>query len=182
MKKFEEKTIETESIYKGKIVDLRVDTVTLPNGKTSKRELIDHPGAVAVIALTKEGKLVMVEQYRKPMEKSLVEIPAGKLEEGEQPKITALRELEEETGYTTEHLEYITSFYTSPGFANELVHIYFTDNIRPLKEAVGTDEDEFVELMEITLEEAVQLEKEERIHDVKTSYALLFLKLKEAQK
>ncbi len=178
MKKFEEKTISTENIFQGRIIQLDVDTVSLPNGHTSKRELVRHPGAVAVIALTKEGKLLLVEQYRKPLEKSIVEIPAGKLEEGEKPEVTARRELEEETGYTTDELTWVNSFYTSPGFADELVHIYFTDNIRLLKEEIGTDEDEFVELLELTLEETEQLEKDQRVHDVKTSYALLFLKLK----
>ncbi|MCA0982942.1 NUDIX hydrolase [Halobacillus yeomjeoni] len=177
MKKFEEKTYHTETIYSGKIVELNIDSVTLPDGNTSKRELIKHPGAVAVIALTPDGKLVCVEQYRKPLEKSLVEIPAGKLEEGEDPYTCALRELEEETGYTTKHLQKLTSFYTSPGFADEIVHLYFTDEVTPLQEKVDGDEDEFVELMELTLEEAEQMEKEQRIHDAKTAYALLFLKL-----
>ncbi|MBH0229666.1 NUDIX hydrolase [Halobacillus yeomjeoni] len=177
MKKFEEKTYHTETIYSGKIVELNIDSVTLPDGNTSKRELIKHPGAVAVIALTPDGKLVCVEQYRKPLEKSLVEIPAGKLEEGEAPYTCALRELEEETGYTTKHLQKLTSFYTSPGFADEIVHLYFTDEVTPLEEKVDGDEDEFVELMELTLEEAEQMEKEQRIHDAKTAYALLFLKL-----
>ncbi|TGB04458.1 NUDIX domain-containing protein [Halobacillus salinus] len=178
MKKFEEKTYEKETIYQGKIVRLEVDSVTLPDGNTSKRELIKHPGAVAVIALTDEGKLVVVEQYRKPMEKSMVEIPAGKLEPGESPEVCALRELEEETGYTTQKLEKITSFYTSPGFADEIVHLYFTDQLHRLEESPAGDEDEFVELMELSLEEAEEMEKEERIHDAKTAYALLFWKLR----
>lgn len=180
MKKFEEKTYETETIYTGKIVQLDLDSVTLPDGNTSKRELIRHPGAVAVIALTKEGKMVCVEQYRKAMEKSIIEIPAGKLEPGEDPKPCALRELEEETGYTSDDLEYITSFYTSPGFADEIVHLYFTDQITPMDVQPDGDEDEFVELMELTLEEAEALEKEQRIHDAKTAYAILYLKLRKA--
>ncbi|SFK02465.1 ADP-ribose pyrophosphatase [Halobacillus dabanensis] len=180
MKKFEEKTYESETIYKGKIVQLDIDSVTLPDGQTSKRELIRHPGAVAVIALTEEGKMVCVEQYRKPMEKSIVEIPAGKLEPNEAPKPCALRELEEETGYTSDDLEFVTSFYTSPGFADEIVHLYFTDKIRPLENQPEGDEDEFVELIELTVEEAEALEKEERIHDAKTAYAILYLKLRNA--
>ncbi|MYL19496.1 NUDIX domain-containing protein [Halobacillus litoralis] len=179
MKKFEEKTYQSETIYTGKIVQLDVDSVTLPDGNTSKRELIRHPGAVAVIATTKEGKLVLVEQYRKAMEKSIIEIPAGKLEPGEDPKSCAMRELEEETGYATEDLELVTSFYTSPGFADELVYVYFTDNIEPMDIQPDGDEDEFVELMELSLDEAVQLERDQRIHDAKTAYALLYLQLKQ---
>ncbi|MGG1628636.1 NUDIX hydrolase [Rossellomorea sp. NRS-1567] len=182
MKKFEEKTIKTETIYQGKIIDLQVDEVELPNGKTSKRELIKHPGAVAVIALTPEGKLVMVEQYRKALEKSIIEIPAGKLEPGEEPDITALRELEEETGYGCGNLEHLISFYTSPGFADELVHLYIAHDLYPIHESKETDEDEFVELIEVTVEEAAQLIKEQRIYDAKTAYAIQYLQLQKLAK
>ncbi|PFG05830.1 ADP-ribose pyrophosphatase [Bacillus sp. es.034] len=182
MKKFEEKTIKTETIYQGKIIDLQVDEVELPNGKTSKRELIKHPGAVAVIALTLEGKIVMVEQYRKALEKSIIEIPAGKLEPGEEPDKTALRELEEETGYGCENLEHLISFYTSPGFADELVHLYIAHDIHPILESKETDEDEFVELIEVTVEEALQLIKEQRIYDAKTAYAVQYLQLEKLGK
>lgn len=175
MRKFEEKTIRSEKIYDGKVVHLQVDDVTLPNGKTSKREIIKHPGAVAIIPITKDKKIVFVEQYRKPLEKSLVEIPAGKLEPGEKPKTTAIRELEEETGYTTNELKFVASFYTSPGFADELMYIYVSDKLETLKEKVDGDDDEFVEVLELTLEEAQQYVKENRIHDAKTNYAILYL-------
>ncbi|WP_068671948.1 NUDIX hydrolase [Oceanobacillus sp. Castelsardo] len=175
MKKFEEKTIKSEKIFDGKIVQLQVDEVQLPNGKTSQREIIKHPGAVAVIAITKENKIVFVEQYRKPLEKSLIEIPAGKLEPGENPMIAAIRELEEETGYSTNSLSFVTSFYTSPGFANELLHIYITNDIKKLDNPRPADDDEFVELVELTLDEAKQYVEEERIHDAKTAYAVLYL-------
>ncbi len=175
MKKFEEKTINTTSIYEGKVVDLRVDEVSLPNGKTAKRELIKHPGAVAVIPITKDNKIVLVEQFRKPLEKSLVEIPAGKVEIGEAPEVTARRELEEETGYTTNELSFVTSFYTSPGFADELMHIYITDELEKMDTQPESDEDEFVEVLELTLEEAKELVEQERIHDAKTNYAILYL-------
>jgi ADP-ribose pyrophosphatase len=179
VKKFEEKTLSSETIYQGKIIDLQVDEVELPNGKKSKRELIKHPGAVAVIALTPEGKIVMVEQYRKALEKSIVEIPAGKLEPGEEPIITAARELEEETGYGCEELEHLISFYTSPGFADELVHLYIAKNITRIEEARELDEDEFVELLEVTVEEALVLMKEKKIYDAKTAYAVQYLQLQQ---
>src|SRR5690625_2990251 len=108
MKKFEEKTIHTEKIYDGKIISLQVDDVQLPNGKTSKRELVKHPGAVAVIPITPDKKILFVEQYRKPLERSLIEIPAGKLEHGEKLEVTAIRELEEGTEYTTSTLTDVT--------------------------------------------------------------------------
>lgn len=178
MKQFEEKTLHTKPIFKGKIISVQVDDVLLPNGKTAKRELVKHPGAVAVIPVTRDGKIVFVKQYRKPLERSLIEIPAGKIEINEAPEVTAVRELEEETGYTTDNLTYITSFYTSPGFADELIHLYFTDQLEELTEEVPLDEDEFVELMPLTLDEALQYEKEQGIYDAKTAYALLYMKLK----
>lgn len=175
MKKFEEKTIETEVIYEGKVVTLQVDEVLLPNGKRSKRELIKHPGAVAVIPVTDDNKILLVEQFRKPLEKSLLEIPAGKLDDNENPLAAAVRELEEETGYTTRELSFVTSFYTSPGFADELIHIYITDKLIKLDNPPAGDEDEFVEVHELTLEEAKQYVIEEKIHDAKTNYAILYL-------
>src|SRR5690625_5071332 len=141
MHKFYEKTIATKPIFNGNIIDVQVDKVELPDGKTSTREIVKHPGAVAVIPVTNDGKIIFVEQYRKPLERSLIEIPAGKIEENEAPDVTAVRELEEETGYTTDALEHITSFYTSPGFADEIIHLYYTDKLQQLDEIVQGDED-----------------------------------------
>ncbi|MFZ4452186.1 NUDIX domain-containing protein [Salibacterium aidingense] len=176
MMEFEEKTIHKESIYEGNIVNVSVHDVTLPNGKTSKREIINHPGAVAVIAVTEEYKLVMVRQYRKALEKEIIEIPAGKLEKEEPPIQSAARELEEETGYKTESLTKVTSFYTSPGFADEIIHLYEAGKLK--EGETYTDDDEFVEVMEVSLEEAEDLIEEERIHDAKTMFAVQYLKLK----
>lgn len=179
MKQFEEKTIKKDVKFTGNLISLQVDEVELPDGNTSTREVVKHPGAVAVIAITKADKLVMVKQYRKPLERTLVEIPAGKIESNEAPEITAIRELEEETGYTTEHLTYVTSFYTSPGFADEIIHLYFTDELIVLEEKVAGDEDEFIEIVELTIEEAEQYVKEKKIYDAKTAYALMYVKLME---
>ncbi|MFB1050434.1 NUDIX domain-containing protein [Paraliobacillus sp. JSM ZJ581] len=173
---FEEKTIATTQIFNGKIVQLQVDDVTLPDGNTSKREIIKHPGAVAIIAMTDNDELLMVEQYRKPLNKSIIEIPAGKLEPGEEPAVTAIRELEEETGYTTEKIDYVTSFYTTPGFSNELLYLYFTKELILLDEKKQLDEDEFVVVHTISLSEAERLLQTQAIHDVKTAYALLYVK------
>lgn len=175
-KKFEETTISTTSIFNGKVINLQIDEVTLPNGETSTREIVKHPGAVAIIALTDQDEILMVEQYRKPLEKSIVEIPAGKLEPGEQPMATAKRELEEETGYTTEALELVTSFFTSPGFSDELMYLYFTNSITPLKEQKALDDDEFVELRKLSLTEAQMLVETQDIHDAKTIFALAYIK------
>lgn len=173
----EETTITSKSIYKGRIISLQVDEVNLPNGKTSTREIIKHPGAVAVIPVTDEGKIIMVEQYRKAMEKALVEIPAGKLEKGEDPLETAKRELEEETGLQAGQMKKVISFYTSPGFADELVYVYLATELTTPEKPLEVDEDEFVEVLELSIEEAKKLVEEERIHDAKTAYAVQYLEL-----
>jgi len=180
MKKFEEKTIDTEMIFEGKVIRLQVDDIELPDGKKAKREIVKHPGAVAVLALTNEGKIVLVEQYRKALERSIVEIPAGKLEKGEGPEATARRELEEETGYVCQSMKLLQSFYTSPGFADEIVYLYLAEGLSQKEERLQPDEDEFVELMEVTLEEAEKLMEEQRIWDAKTAYAIQYLQLQKA--
>jgi len=180
MHKFEEKTIRSEKIFDGRIVRLQIDEVELPNGKTAKREIIKHPGAVAILAITPDNKIILVDQYRKPMDRALVEIPAGKLEPGEKPEVTAVRELEEETGYACEELELINSFYTSPGFADELIHLYLAKGLKKIDNPKSADEDEFVELLEVTLDEAIQLIEEKKIYDAKTLYAIQYLQLKKA--
>jgi len=175
-----EKTIRKEKIFSGKVVQLYVEDVQLPNGKTSKREVIKHPGAVAIIPITNEGKLVLVRQYRKALERVLVEIPAGKLEKGEEPLATAHRELEEETGYRARSLHHIASFYTSPGFADELIHLYVAEGLTKIENAASLDEDEFVDILEVTLEEALEMLEKREIYDAKTAYALQYLQLRRA--
>ncbi|WP_078380096.1 NUDIX hydrolase [Sutcliffiella halmapala] len=177
MDHLKETTIKKEKLFTGRIIDLYVEEVTLPNGKTSKREIIKHPGAVAVIALTDEGKIVMVRQYRKAMERALVEIPAGKLEKGEEPIATAKRELQEETGYTCESLTPLLSFYTSPGFADELVHLFIANGLHKDTQEHHLDEDEFVDLLEVSIEEAQGMIETQEIFDAKTAYAVQYLQL-----
>lgn len=174
--KFYEKTIATKRIFSGRIIDVQVDEVELPNGEKSIRELVKHPGAVAIIAVTAEERIVFVRQYRKALNKSIIEIPAGKLEHGEEPLTCAIRELEEETGYKSKQMRFVVSFYTSPGFADELIHIFYTDELE--KGVVNMDEDEFVETVELTVAEALKLVESEEIHDAKTIFALQYLQLK----
>jgi ADP-ribose pyrophosphatase len=176
----EEKTLKSEEIFSGKVISLHLQDVELPNGKKSKREIIKHPGAVAILAVTDDNKIVMVEQYRKALERTIVEIPAGKLEKGEEPAVCAERELEEETGYVCESLELLTSFYTSPGFADEIVHVYLAKGLTKKENSAALDEDEFVNLEELTVEEAIQYIKEQKIYDAKTIYAVQYLQLQEA--
>lgn len=176
LKKFEEKTITSKSIFKGRVISLKVEEVTLPNGKTSTREIVNHPGAVAIIAITADKKMVVVEQYRKALERSIIEIPAGKLEKGEQPIDTARRELEEETGFAAGSLTYLQSFSTSPGFADEIIHLFVAEDLSVIDEKAALDEDEFVEVMEITVEQAEEMMLAGQIYDAKTAFAVLWMK------
>lgn len=178
MKRLEEKMVDSKVIYNGKIIDLHLEKVELPDGRTSEREVVKHPGAVAVLAVTPENKIVFVRQYRKPLNREIIEIPAGKLEPGESSETCAMRELEEETGYRTNNLKFLQSFYTSPGFADEIIHIYYTDQLEAGTEQL--DQDEFVELMEVTLDEAIEMVHNQQIYDAKTAFAVQYLQLKRA--
>lgn len=165
----EEVTIESNSIFDGKIIKLQVDTVKLPDGSTATREIVRHPGAVAVLAINGE-KMLVVEQYRKPLGRNQVEIPAGKLDPGEQPIDAAIRELEEETGYRADTLIPLGSFYTSPGFADEIIYLYAAEQLTAGE--AHTDEDEFLEVGAMTLEEAFDAMRDGRISDAKTINAM----------
>ncbi|WP_312108716.1 NUDIX hydrolase [Brevibacillus reuszeri] len=165
-----EKTIASQPIYDGRIIKVKVDEVLLPNGNTVKREIVNHQGAVAVLPLTDDGKMVVVRQFRKPLECTIVEIPAGKLEIGEEPLACAKRELEEETGYVAENYTLLSSFYTSPGFADELLHVFVATGLT--KGESRPDEDEFVDVLELTLDEAHELHRSGEIRDAKTVVAL----------
>ncbi|UXR81528.1 NUDIX hydrolase [Staphylococcus sp. IVB6214] len=166
---FEEKTIEKESIYQGRIIDVEKHLVSLPNGETALREVVKHNGAVAVCAVTPEGKVILVKQFRKPLEQTLLEIPAGKLEPGEDRLSAAMRELEEETGYRAYTLQHIGDVYGTPGFSNELISIYFTDDI--VKGEMNLDDDEFVETILYSLSDIENAVKNREINDAKTLIA-----------
>jgi len=173
---FEEKTIERKEIFSGRVITVAVDTVALPNNAgTSTRELVFHPGGVCVVPITKEGKIVLVRQFRKPIEKITLEIPAGKLEIGEIDNLeaAALRELEEETGYKPGNFFKLTQTAVSPGFCGEILHIYMATDIEKVENPRAMDEDEVIEVFEMTLEEAKQAKAEGLICDAKTEIGLL---------
>lgn len=163
---FEEKTISSQDIFKGRIVKLRVDTVSLPDGRESTREVIEHAGAVAIVALDKDGQIVMVRQYRKPVEQVLLEIPAGTMEPNEEPLLCAQRELREETGYSAGNWQKILSYYSAPGFTDEQLHLYLATDLSDGE--VEPDEDEFVETVYLPLEQAYKLIFEGQIKDGKS--------------
>lgn len=167
---FFEKTIDTKEIFKGRIIDVNVDTVSLANQKLAKRELVFHPGGVGIVAIDK-GKIFLVKQFRKPFNKILTEIPAGKLEYGEDPLEAAKRELEEEIGYKAGNIISIGAYYSSPGFCNEVIHLYLATEL----EFVGThpDEDEFLEIITMDLNEAYNMIFNDSESDGKTAIAIL---------
>ncbi|MCR2042636.1 NUDIX hydrolase [Anaerosalibacter massiliensis] len=171
---FEEKTMKTEKIYEGKILNLRIDTVELPDKKYSKREIVEHPGAVAIVPITKEGEIILVKQYRKAVEKELLEIPAGKLEIGEEPKETAERELKEETGFSSGKLEYITEFYTSPGFSDEKMYLFLA--IELIEGLAEPEKDEYIEIIKLDLNSLIDKVLKGEIVDSKTIIGALIAK------
>lgn len=183
-KDFEEKTIQRNEIFHGKIIDVVVDDVSLPNGGTSKRELVFHPGGVAVIALTSENKMLFVRQFRKSLERVILEIPAGKIDPGEgaRPDLTGARELEEETGYRAKTLEHVSSMYLSPGFANELLHVYYAKELEKVTNPLPQDEDEVLEVYELNLEQAQAAIADGTICDAKTVFAIQFWELLELKR
>lgn len=180
-KDFEEKTLSRKELFKGNIIEVVLDEVQLPDGSVGQRELVFHPGAVAVIPITNDNKMIMVKQFRKPMEKVILEIPAGKIDPGEQdnPRATAKRELEEEAGYKANKLIHVHSMYLSPGFANEIVHLYYAENLEKIDNPLPQDEDEVLELYTLTLEEAKQEIANGLICDAKTIFAIQYWELKQ---
>ncbi|WMZ55993.1 NUDIX hydrolase [Staphylococcus pseudintermedius] len=172
---FEEKTISKESIYKGEIIEVEKHKVSLPNNETAYREVVKHNGAVAICALTPDQQVILVKQYRKALEQELLEIPAGKLEPGEDRESAAMRELEEETGYKAKKLTLIGEVYGTPGFSNEKISVYFADNL--VEGKVNLDEDEFVEKVLYSLDDVKKAVEARTIEDAKTFIAFQHLLL-----
>jgi ADP-ribose pyrophosphatase len=167
----EERVRERRQVFWGRVVGLHVDQVELPNGRQALREVVDHPGAVAVLPVTDQGRAVLVWQYRHAAGRPLLEVPAGKLDPQESPEACAQRELEEETGYRAGNLVRLGSFYPSPGFSGEVLHLFLATHLRP-----GTarpDEDELLRVVEATPQEVEALLRSGALADLKSYAALL---------
>lgn len=165
------RTLRIEYIYKGKIFNIFREFIER-NGKRYFVEIVEHPGAVVIFPLKDDGKIVLVKQYRYPIKKTIYEFPAGTLERDEKPEECALRELLEETGYMAEKVEYLGSFYASPGYSTEILYAYLARKLHPSKQRLEVDEK--ITIAEFTLKEIVKMVKEGLIKDSKT-ISTLFL-------
>jgi ADP-ribose pyrophosphatase len=134
--------LSSELIYDGRVISLRLDQVRLPDGKNAAREIIEHPGAAAIVPLDEKGQVHLVRQYRDAVDEEMLEIPAGKLEPGEEPPDCARRELREELGLEAASLEHLSSFYTTPGFSDEVMHIYLAEGLSRVSRE--HDQEEFI--------------------------------------
>jgi len=158
--------VQTKQIYAGIVVNLNVDTVTLPNGLTVDLEVVRHPGAAAVVPLKDDGTVILIRQFRHAAGGFIYEIPAGKLHPGEDPKACAVRELEEEVGYRAGKLELLSSIFTAPGFTDEVIHIYEATGLTIGRQQL--DRDEVLEVIEMPLLEAMRMIETGEIRDAKS--------------
>jgi ADP-ribose pyrophosphatase len=168
-----EHKIEEETVFKGRLLTVRRDTVRLPNGATTTREHIVHPGAVMILPVLANGDLVMERQFRYPLGCDVIEFPAGKLDAGEASLQAAQRELLEETGFTAQHWEFLASIHVAIAYSNERIDLFLAEG---LEQQVATlDEDEFLEILQVSPAQALAWLSEGRITDAKTAVALLML-------
>ncbi|MQG48574.1 MAG: NUDIX hydrolase [SAR202 cluster bacterium] len=169
-----EPTIDTRRIYEGSIINVRVDTVRMPNGISARREVVEHSPAVCIVPVDENGNVILVRQYRKPAEEALLEVPAGGVEEGEVSEEAVLRELQEEIGYTAGKLVHLSSFWVAPGWATEFMHAYLATELSPSR--LDADEDENIQVVRVPFDDAVAMFKTGEIQDGKTIASLLLAK------
>jgi ADP-ribose pyrophosphatase len=166
-----ETVLASERIYEGRLINLRVDQIRTAAGVESVREIVEHPGAIALIAVDEAGRVLLVKQYRHAVRAITLEIPAGTLGPGEGPLAAAQRELREETGYRAGQLDRLGGIYTAPGFSTEYIHFYLATQLTP--DRLAMDDDEVIDLIRLPLSEAVDLIRDGRIDDGKSVSGLL---------
>lgn len=167
----QEEVLRTEQVYQGRILSLRIDHIRLPDGTTAQREIVEHGGAVAIVPLDDEDNVYLVRQYRAPVGRQLLEIPAGNLEEGEDPVQTAQRELQEEIGYFPGKLDSLGAFYPVPGYGTEALHLFLARSLTP--SSLPADADESIEVERMPFQEALNLIDTGKMEDGKTIAGLL---------
>ncbi len=166
-----EETLSSETIYSGRVVKLRVDNVRLPGGRQTKREVVEHSDCVAIVAVDADDNVLLVRQFRKPVEKELLEIPAGCIEPGEEPVATVRREMREETGYLPRSIKRMGGFYSTPGFCTEYLHLYLATDLVP--ERLYASDTESIELVRVSLSQVAELINSGSICDAKSIAGLL---------
>lgn len=171
--KLTEKTVDSKMHFRGRIINLREDTVELENQTLASREIVEHPGGVCVIGMDEDQKILMVRQFRAPFGRTLLEVPAGKLNYGEDHFACGKREFLEETGYEAEEYVYFGALYPSVGFLTEVIHIYYAKGL--VKKQQHLDDDEFLNVERYSLDELLRMVEENEIRDAKTVIAILRL-------
>jgi len=166
-----EKTLKRKYVFEGRLIKVRVDTVAAGDGHRAEREIVEHPDAVVMVALDKDDNILMVDQYRAPLGKNLLEIPAGVIEKSEDAESTAVREMQEETGYKPQKVEFLTGFYTSPGFSNEYLHLYMVTEL--MESRLEAEDTAGIELVRVPVSQINELITSGRIQDAKTIAGLL---------
>ena len=166
-----EPTVATVTPYRGELVTVRVDTVSLPDGKEAVREIVSHPSSVCIVPVDCQGNVLLVRQYRKAVESFLLEAPAGKMEADENPDTTALRELQEEIGHTAGHLQALGSFYVAPGWCTQMMHAYLATDL--VQARLDADDDEFIEVIPVPWADIPGKIANGEIRDAKSITALL---------
>lgn len=166
-----EKTLESEKIYEGRIITLIKDNVLLENNSTATREVIMHPGGVGIVPITSDNEIILVSQYRYPMKKTVLEIPAGKLNYGEDHFECGKRELVEETGATAKRFEYMGELYPTPAYLDEIIHLYLARDLEFSNQSL--DDDEFLEIIKVPFEKAIQMVLNNEIKDSKSQIGIL---------
>lgn len=168
---FEEKTLDSEYVYRGKVINVLRDSVEISTGRKSVREVVEHSGGVVIVAQKSDDSILMVKQFRYPIKQTVLELPAGKLEKGEEPFPAAKRELEEETGYKAAEWQSLGYINTTPGFCNEKLYLYLAKNLKFVGE--HPDEGEIIQCYEYNINEIFEKVKNGEINDAKTICGLM---------
>jgi len=172
-----EKTLNPKTVWRGRFFAFKSDEVELPDGRVTVRDIVEHPGAVAIIPILSDGRILLVRQYRYAVGKELLEIPAGTIEAGESPQECAVRELSEETGYEAERMKELTRFYTAPGYSSELIHIFVAEGLK--SGSRNLEEDEEIKVEAFKPDEILNMISRHVIEDGKTICGILYLNYKE---